>query len=214
MHYGVVDAGTSGRSLFQDSPAALAEIIQGKRLWSGIYKGNCFVQFRERYDRENGTEDFLLHYRGIRADIVQDCGLKKAFRCVRAASEYNISAIQVGFQTPECFVVDYAYKMSALLCILSEQGLELLLQKAQKFLLDVLVQQKIVRSNAGLSRIERLAPRDSLCGNFQIRIPVHHAGGFAAEFQNHRGEILGGCFHHLFSQGRTAGEENNVPTVL
>ena len=75
VHDGIVDAGASRGGALQhaaDVLLALAEIVQSQRFLSVHYEMDGFVCAREGHDREDRTEDFLLHNRAIYIHMVND----------------------------------------------------------------------------------------------------------------------------------------------
>ena len=73
---------------------------------------------------------------------------------------------------------------------------------------------KVVRCDAGLSRVEALSPGDALRCDLDVGVLVHDARTFPAEFQNDRCKILRRRSHHEPSKRRASGEEYEVPAFL
>ena len=76
------------------------------------------------------------------------------------------------------------------------------------------MEHQVVRSDAGLSRVEALAPGYALGGDLDVSVPVHDARTLPAEFQHDRREVPGGGFHHLPSETRASCEEDQIPAFL
>ena len=76
------------------------------------------------------------------------------------------------------------------------------------------MEEKVIRSDAGLAGIEAFAPGDAPGGQRQVGVPVHDAGTLAAEFQHHGRQVPGLGLHGDAAQGRTARQEDQVIAVL
>ena len=63
-------------------------------------------------------------------------------------------------------------------------------QMFYKSVFDLPVAVNIVRSNAGLSAVEKFSKDDPACGKLQIAFAIHNTGAFAAEFKRDRCEEL------------------------
>ena len=62
--------------------------------------------------------------------------------------------------------------------------------------LSIDVGQYIVRCNAGLSGVRKLAPRDTSGRDLKVGIRQHDTGTFAAEFECYRCQIFRRCAHY------------------
>ncbi|MNW56317.1 hypothetical protein D3C74_340270 [compost metagenome] len=75
---------------------------------------------------------------------------------------------------------------------------------------DAVVDQHIIRGNAGLPHIDQLAPDDPLGRRLQIGRLIDDDRAFTAELQRDRDQIFGGGFHHDFADRDTSRKENII----
>ena len=68
----------------------------------------------------------------------------------------------------------------------------------------------IVGGDAGLPRVQQLAPDDALRCRGVVEVGVHDGGRLAAQLQRHRRQVLRRRPHHELADGGRAGEENVV----
>ena len=80
--------------------------------------------------------------------------------------------------------------------------------------LHVLVDEDVVRSDAGLAAVECLSPGDSLGSEVDVCCLVDDAGALSAEFQDYRCEILGSGCHYGLCKCRASCEEDDVPSLF
>ena len=73
---------------------------------------------------------------------------------------------------------------------------------------------EVVWGNAGLAAVEGLSPGNPSGRDFHIGALVNYAWALASQFQYNRCEMLRCSCHYGFSQGRTSGEEDDVPALL
>ncbi len=84
----------------------------------------------------------------------------------------------------------------------------------QKRLHDRLVNERIVRRDAGLTGVEHLAEHHAARGQRNIGGFVHNHGAFAAELQRERGQVRGRALHDRPSDRWRTGEENIVEALM
>ena len=75
------------------------------------------------------------------------------------------------------------------------------------------VHQHVVRRDAGLPGIEKLAPDNALGGDLEVRVGRDDAGALAAKLERHGCQVLCGGLHHDAPDARTASEENAVEAL-
>ena len=215
VHDGVVDAGAAGRSLPNQFPAGFgfAEIVEGQRFLPAIHKRGHLGTVPESQDREDGAENFFPHHGRIGRDPAQQGGFHPTRFAVRAASQEDISLFQVAGQPVEGLVPDHVDIVFRLLCPVGIQARQFLPERLDEGILDILMQEKIIRGDAGLSAVQALSPGNPPGRNLQIGLLVHDAGTLAAQFQDHRRQVRGLGLHENAGQGRTSGQENQVITV-
>ena len=105
-------------------------------------------------------------------------------------------------------------KVVGLLRAVGVEAGEFLLERLDKGVLDVLVQEQVVRGDAGLAAVEALAPSDAAGGDGQVRVLVDNARALAAEFEDHRRQVLGLRLHSDPAEGRASGQEDEVVAML
>ena len=79
--------------------------------------------------------------------------------------------------------------------------------------LDILVQQQVVGSYAGLPRVQGLSPGDTPRSHLQVGLGIYYAGALASEFEHDRGQMLRGGLHGHLAEFRAAGQKNQVETA-
>ena len=114
---------------------------------------------------ENGAKDLLLHELGAGAGLINNGGLEEAVLDVGLATKDDIVAhlVQVALETGSVPLIDDAGVAGGLLGVLSEPLLDLLPQHVDQRLLQLLLHQDVVRSDAGLAHVQELAPMTSKC---------------------------------------------------
>ena len=65
-----------------------------------------------------------------------------------------------------------------------------------------------------MSAVQNFAEEDTPRRRFHIGGFVYDTGRLAAEFQRYRRQILRSCFHHQFTDYRTAGKEDIIELLL
>ena len=78
----------------------------------------------------------------------------------------------------------------------------------------LLLDEKVVRRDAGLPRVEALAPDDAPCRDPQIGALVHDAGTLAAEFQYHGGQELSLRGSDDTGHGGASGVEKKIEACV
>ena len=103
--------------------------------------------------------------------------------------------------------------MPGLLYILAVQILHLSCKLLDESLLYILMDKNIVRCDAGLAGVQRLAPCNAAGSYLKVCTLVYYAGTLATQLQNHRGEMLSCSSHNLTTQCRASGKEYHVKTA-
>ena len=218
VHDGVVDASAAGGGAPHHglAVAQFSEEIQRQRFLAAVHKGNSLIQRLIGADRQDRTEDLGGHHCGIRRRVQDDRGLDVACGRVGLAAAHGAGGFRagdVGGDAREGLVADQADEVLRVLGILAQQGMDL----AEVFIHEsapyLLINQYVVRSNAGLSGIQGLAPGEALRGQLEVGVGRDDAGALPAQFQHHGGQVLGGGLHYETSEGRAAGEEDDVPAL-
>ena len=211
MDDGIVDAAAAEGTTVQQFSLRFPigrEDVEGQRAGAGAHEGNDLIQGFIRQHRQDGAENLLLHDGGIRGDIGKQRRLNEAARVVMAAAEDDLLPLQ---QAAEAAVVLFGDDGGHVRIVaggekLPEGGAE----RLDKGLLDGLVDEEIVRLHAGLTGVQYLAKGDAAGGELDIRRRIDDDRAFAAQFQRHGGEVLGGGLHHHLADGDGAGEEDVI----
>lgn len=226
VHDGVVDAGSARGGVAQDVPAVglTAKVVEGQGLLAAGDVAHHLALLLEGEDGEDGAKD-LVGEDGFsiglgigiaigEADVgVEQRGLDEALGSVGAPSVEDIALGKVALDTLEGAVADHADVVLVVLDVGAVEGLDGLGKLTDKRLLDLLMDEEIVGGDAGLPRVERLAPGDALGGKGYVGRAVDDAGALASQLEDDGGEMLGGGLHHHLAQGGAAGEEDEVEAL-
>ena len=97
--------------------------------------------------------------------------------------------------------------------VFSMKNLQFAVKCLYECFLYILVDQNIVRGDAGLTTVQGLSPCKPFGCHIYIRVLVDDARTLSAELQHDRGQMLRGCCHDRLAKIRTAGEEDDVPPL-
>ena len=96
----------------------------------------------------------------------------------------------------------------------ADHGDDMLFEMAKERILDLPVDEQIIRGDAGLAAVEQLAEGDALCRQIELGGAVHDAGALAAQLERYGREMLAGSAHDLAADGHAAGEEDIVKPLI
>ena len=209
----VVDASaTEGDALREETLHGAASCKQVQRQWHGIPRYRCQRLFRLLpWDhRQHRPEDLLLHHRALQRDAGEDRGGDVAFTCIGVAAEEGVPFRQVALYPLKMLVVHHAREVGRVLRVLPEESRDMLGQGGQEGIQHFGMHQGVVRGDAGLPGVEKLAPGDAFGSEVHVGTAVHDGGAFAAEFQGDGHQPWGCHGQHLAPNGRATGEEDVV----
>ncbi|EAU65357.1 conserved hypothetical protein [Stigmatella aurantiaca DW4/3-1] len=205
-----------------DALRVLAEDVQGERLAARADVRVHLVQLLERHHGQHGAENLLLHDGHVRPDAREQGGGHIPGRLVGLSAHLELRSRghRAGNQVldaPECSVVHQPGEVRALLARLllrAVEGREGLLGVLQKLLLPGGVDEDVVRRDAGLPRVDALAPHHPLRRGLHVRRGIDDDRRLAAQLQRHPGQVPGRRRHHPLADARVAGEEEVVEGLL
>ena len=225
MFYRVVDAYASRTCVFQhpvsDIPV-LCKDIKRQRTFSFIDKIQCFLQFFIRQYRQNRPEQFLLH--GSRP-VCRLCGNQPEIQNSRSDKPLFSQPLPAVYD-PLFICLQYLCKPVVMLFIydppvirisgniFSVKILRRLFQAADKGIPYLLIRQYIVRSNTGLSRVQKLPPHNPSGRRRYICRLIYDNRTLPAQLQRHRNQILGRRFHDKASGPRASRKENIIKPLF
>ncbi len=131
-----------------------------------------------------------------------------------AAAHNDVAIGQIALQAVEGRFFHNVNEFIGVLGAAGVQAGKFFLESLDKGIFDVLMQEKVVRGNTGLSAVEALAPGDAAGSQLEVGVLVHNARALAAQLQHHGREVLGLRLHGNASERRASGEENEVVAVL
>ena len=98
--------------------------------------------------------------------------------------------------------------------ILAVHSPHLLLAEFQETGCDTLVYENVVRSDAGLAKVEILAEHNPGGGDLEVGLLIHNHRTLASKFKGDRGEVDGCLAHDHPAHSLAAGEEDIVPFLF
>ena len=213
MHHHIVDASTTVGELAGDPLLGLfvsTEEIQGQRFRFLFYKADRLIDRIVGDDRENRSEDLLLHD-GRGFDHIDQEGRGDPFAFGIDLSAVGESAIlEEGNEPIERGIGDDRGIIRIVQRIQSPQVFDRIFQTVEKLGKDFPFDQHVVGGDACLSGIKRLSPDDPLGGESEVGGSVDDRRAFASEFQGDGRQVFACALHdELADSGRT-GEEDMI----
>ncbi len=153
VHDGVVDAGASGSGLSDDVPAVgfFSKIVESEGLFTGVYEIRHLFPVTESKYGENWTENLFLHHRRVCGNLIQKGRFHPEAGPVIMAAGHYPAAGKIARNAVEG---RFPYDMHELVGVLGPvrvQAGKFLLECLDEGILDVLVEEQVVRSYAGLA---------------------------------------------------------------
>ena len=212
MHDGVVDAGPArgGVSHKLVPPLGITKIVQRQRFFALVNECNGLFEGVVANYGQDGTKDFILHYRRIRRNIVDNGRLDVALAGIRIAAESDCPLLQIRGEPLIRRIVNNASVIRTLTHIGAMHFLQTHPNATDEGLFEVLLHQYIVRRDAGLSGVDGLAPGYTPRRNRHIGMGIYNTRTLTAQLQHHRREVFSGRFHHHLTYSRAAGKKDEV----
>ena len=217
VHHRVVDAPAPEGQGLQHRPldgAAPGEQVEGQRaglLPLGLHQ---LRQAPVEQHRQDGAEDLLLQHRAVLRHVHQHRGGNTQALRVGLPAHGDPPAGQQPGQTVEVPPVDDAGQLLPGQGIRAVKAGDLPGQGGHEGLRHPLRHPDVVRSHAGLPRVEKLAPSDAGRGQLHIGVGGQNHRRPAPQLQGDGGEVLRRRGHDLFPHRRTAGEEDYVEGLV
>ena len=215
-----VHAHAAGRGAVDDvvrDVGVFGEHVQRQRLLARVDEVDCRVDVVDRDQREDRPEDLLLHDRRgrIRAPHRGRCEVAVGFVALAAVDHLTGALVveQPG-QAGEVAVVDDASVVRHWCGVVAVELAHRVAQAGGQRTLDPPVDEHVVGRDAGLARVDVLAPRDAPRGDVEVGAAVDDGRALAAELERHRREVLRGGGHHHPTDGAVAGVEDVVPALV
>ena len=191
---------------------AVAEEVSGERRGVFFDDGECFfdgIVAGQGNDGQDWAKDFFLHA-GMKEICFDESGRKSQRLFVSCPTKYNdFAVIKHTVETPE---VPFMNDMGQVLGGIFRS--ELLYEGFFEFIFEIFPQiilnQNIVRCDAGLSGIDEFGKDDAFCSRLNVFAVRDDAGRFSAEFKNCRREVFCGCACNIFGCFGTAGKEDEI----
>ena len=98
--------------------------------------------------------------------------------------------------------------------IVAVEGRDRIGERSDQLILDALVDDHIVRSDAGLTGVEELRPGDPLGGHLDVGVGGDDGGALASELEGDRREVLGRRPHHDATDLAITGVEDVVEVLF
>ena len=191
----------------------VAEIIERERAGSVVDVGQCLFQVAIRHDRQERTEDFLLHHLHLVVDLQQQAmGHASALALLIQRDQACAFGAGIGFQMLQARqlpLVDdgCVVRVIAQRRIKTVHHLTIRINKSAD---PVFRHQHVIRGDTGLSRIQAFAPGDALGGVLERYVGRDNGRGFAPQFQRDRRQVFGRRTHHQLAHMGRAGEQQVV----
>lgn len=130
----------------------VAEVVEGEWLFALVDKFNSLLGGDVCDNRENRTENLLLHNGAIEAYIIYNCWLYVALILIVISAYNDICTLDITDKAVKSAIVDNAYKVATLFRVLAQKTLKLALQSLDKLFFNGVVDKQVVWSDAGLDR--------------------------------------------------------------
>ncbi|MNV41286.1 hypothetical protein D3C71_1329180 [compost metagenome] len=221
MQQRVVDGDAAGHDLRQHPfhlRRFVTEDVQRQRAVTGLHRRDGGVQIRIRTDRQDRAKNLFAHQRQIGRRIEHDGGHDQPL----ALGTFGIDRGQFDYRhAPRAGFIEIATQ-ALVLAVVDDPGviggvaeiaiarLHLGLQLLHQLALAMAVDQHVVRRDAGLAGIEELAGGQARGRLLQRVVAADDGGGFTAQFEGQRGQVLGRGRHDLAADGGGAGEHQVV----
>ena len=198
--------------------ALAREQIEGQRFRAPVDQLDRLLQILHHEHGQQRTEELLLHQRILRPLHPDQARRDPAFARFAGAAVQQLAPLPGPFQqTAQAVVlglVHDAAQIGRAQRIRPEAFVDAGAQQGQQPVGDRTLHQQVVRSDAGLARIEGLAPNQAAGGHRQVGIRQHHRRALAAQFEGHGGEVLGRGGHHQPAHPFAASEEDVIEPLL
>ena len=217
MHDGVVDAAAAKGHVAHKAllhRAVLAKDIQSQRRRTIRDKRLGLIQTLKRQHRQDGAEDFLLHYGTLGRHAVQDRRFNLERCLARRASQHNLVGVDQPAYAREMLGVDDMAVVLVVERVFAKHVADFLLDELQQLIVHARVNQQIVGRHAGLAHVEPLAKGDTPRRDLQICGGVHDAGALATQLKRHGCEIFARALHDKLADRNAAGKEDLVPALI
>ena len=213
---GIVDARPARRSAAQDAfgcGAVLAEHIESERFFVRVDVGDRLLL---RVVREHGQErpEQLFAHAGGASDLprAEQRRLDIALRLVDRAAVHDRFRILLQDHAEAAHlppvhdppVIGARLRVRAVKA--ADRRLHLLQERGE----HAPVHKNVIGRDAGLPRVEELAPGDALARGAQLCRSVHDDGAFAAEFKGDGGQMLRRGAHDDPAHARTARKKDRI----
>ena len=116
-------------------------------------------------------------------------------------------------QPPVVAGVDDAAEVRARARVVAEEVVDRFLHAGQERFLDGLMDEDVIRRDARLPGVVKLAPDDAPGGHVEIGLLVDDARALAAELERDRRQVLGGGFHDDAPDGAVARVEDVIESL-
>ena len=219
MHQRAVDRHIARGGAIQHLPLCrlvMAKVVKRQRTGARIDEFHGFGQGCIGENRQDRTEYLLLRDLHLIGHARHDHGLHRAGGACRSGMPHLThrralggGVIQQAGQPRQMPVVEYPRIIPAgrairigffdSFVIAGQEGVQI-----------ILVDQRVIRCDAGLACIDQFAKHDPCAGVIGSVAFFHDHRRFATQFQRHRHQIAAGRFHHLLADCRAAREEQMI----
>ena len=217
MNNGVIHT-TAAKGKIPQNPLLCVRIFRKKVKSQGLFsvtdKGFCFFYGVISQHRKHRTENFFLHNRGIRRNIIQYSRGNPQTRFLAKSPFQNCLAFDK-FQHSVVMLFVYHFGIIGILqWIFSQHFMNPHFYIVQERLFHTFLHQKIIGSHTSLTAVQIFPEYQTPGRQFQIRRFVYDTGTFSTQFQGHRRQMDSCFFQYQLSHRFSACEENIVKTLL
>jgi hypothetical protein len=156
----------------------------------------------------------LLHHRVVFFDVLEDGRRDVAVRQIGFAAGDDIRVVEQTGQARVMSLVDDTGEVWALLGVVAVELANRRGHAIDQSVVHMVVNQHVVRGNAGLAGVEELSEHNPLGGHVQVGALIDDARTLAPELQSDRREMPGGRRHDDAADGAVAGVEDVIPLLL
>lgn len=185
MVKGVVNSDTATGHFLQNCFHILVvgtKQVHRQGLFSIINKVDDINVIFDADDGEDGSKDLVLHNLAVATDFGQNGGFDPFIGFVVFTSNSDFAAVQISYKTVDVSLGDDSAEIGRLLGIISVPLLQHLLGLLHERILHRFVAQDVVWSDAGLTQVEHLSPKDTADSNVHVSGGVNVARTFASQF--------------------------------
>ena len=175
---------------------------------------NHVVNRVKSQDRHDWAENLFLHDRILPGNTIHNSRFDFVDMVIKMAAMNNFTRIDESGYTVKMPFADHLSVQRVAPVIGTILTADLLLDTFNKSILYTAVAENIIRSNTGLTAVQKFSEYDTASSQFQFRAFVDDAGAFSTQFQGRGSQISAGFFQHQLPRRLASGKEDVVKFLI